>query len=141
MLVEIGGQPVERPAGKGQSQCFRLGQRGSDHRGHLLGRIGRRATAARMVLQRTEALGIEAVDAPAHCIAIKPQCGRNRGRRLSLAGLPQDLGAFDGLRWCGSRMGQFLEPRPLFWRQLTHMQGHRAPPRIGGRQYTASLPG
>jgi hypothetical protein len=38
VLVQVSGQPIERPGGKGQPERLRLGQRGGDHGGCLLGR-------------------------------------------------------------------------------------------------------
>jgi hypothetical protein len=41
--------------------------------------------------------------------------------RITLLGLPQDPSMLDGLRRCGPRMGQLLQPQPLFRRQLALM--------------------
>jgi hypothetical protein len=43
LLIQVGRQPVERPGDERQPERLRFGQRGSDHGGGLLGRVGRPA--------------------------------------------------------------------------------------------------
>jgi hypothetical protein len=47
--------PVQHPGGEGQVQGLGIGQRRGDHLRRLLGRAGRRATGARLVLQPGQA--------------------------------------------------------------------------------------
>jgi hypothetical protein len=51
LLVEVGLEPVERPAAEGQAQLLGVGQRGGDDLGALLGRVGVRAARAGPLLQ------------------------------------------------------------------------------------------
>ena len=62
LLIEVGLQAIERPAGEGQPQAPRIAQRRGNHLGALLGRIGRRAPGPRLILQPVEPLVIEAMD-------------------------------------------------------------------------------
>jgi hypothetical protein len=78
LLMQVGGQSIQCPGGKRQPQRLRLGQRGGDHGGCLLGRVGWLATRAMSVLERFQTLGIEATDALAHGLAIKTDPGCNR---------------------------------------------------------------
>jgi hypothetical protein len=62
LLVEVGLQAVQRPAVEGQTQMLRIGQRGGDDLGALLGRVGVRAPGSRPIPQPVESLLIEAMD-------------------------------------------------------------------------------
>jgi hypothetical protein len=62
LLVEVVSQAVERPAGKGQAQRLRVGERRGDDLGALLGRVGGRAPGPGPVLQTGEATVVEAMD-------------------------------------------------------------------------------
>jgi hypothetical protein len=61
LLVEIGLQAVQRPAGDGQAQAFGVGQRRGDDLGTLLRGVGMRPPGSRLVLQAVEPLFVEAM--------------------------------------------------------------------------------
>jgi hypothetical protein len=56
LLVEVGLQPIERPAAEGQAQVLRGGQRGGDDLGALLGGVGVRPARAGAIAEAGEAL-------------------------------------------------------------------------------------
>jgi hypothetical protein len=112
-LVEVGGQPVQRPGGEGQVEALGIGQRRGDHRRHLLGRVGRRAADARPILQPGHAARVEPLDPGAHRVGCQAQLGRDRRRHPALARLPDDARPLDLPRRCGAGMGQLLDRHPL----------------------------
>jgi hypothetical protein len=62
LLVEVGSQAIERPAGEGQPQALRVGQRRGDDLGTLLGRVSVRPPGPRLILQAVESPVVEAMD-------------------------------------------------------------------------------
>jgi len=62
LLVEVVAQSVQRPAGEGQAQALRVGQRRGDDLGALLGGVGVRPAGAGPVLQAGEPPLVDAAD-------------------------------------------------------------------------------
>jgi hypothetical protein len=62
LFVEVISQAVERPASEGQAQAPRVGRRGGEDLGALLGRVGRRAPGPGLILQPAEPPVVEAMD-------------------------------------------------------------------------------
>ncbi len=62
LLVEVGAQAVQRPAGEGQTQALRIGQRSGDDLGALLGGIGMRPARPGLILQAGQISVVEAMD-------------------------------------------------------------------------------
>jgi hypothetical protein len=62
VLIEVVSQSVERPTGEGEIEAFRVGQRGGDDLGPLLGRVGVRAAGPRSILQPRQPPVVEAMD-------------------------------------------------------------------------------
>ena len=83
VLGQVGRQPIQRPGGKGQVERLGVGERGGDHGGAHIGRVGRRAARARLVIEARQPTGVEAQHALAHRIEIDVQPGRNRRARLA----------------------------------------------------------
>jgi hypothetical protein len=126
LLVQVGGQSVERPGGEGQIQALGIGQRRGDHPCHLLGRVGRRATGARPILQPGQAARVEPLDPVAHRVGCQAQLGRDRRRHPALARLPDEARPLDLPRRCGAGMGQLLDRDPLHLGQVAQPQSsHR----------------
>jgi hypothetical protein len=119
LLVQVGGQPVQRPRREGQVQRLGIGERGGDHGGDLLGRIGRRPPDARPIVQATKAGGIEAVDPTTYGIGVETKLLGDAQHILAPAGMPDDAGPLDLPGGCRTRMGQPLDRRLLLFRQLT----------------------
>jgi hypothetical protein len=121
-LVEIGGQPVQRPRGERQIQRLGIGERGGDHGGDLLGRIGRRPAGAASVRQAVKASGPEAVDPDAHGMGGKAKLRGDARDVFAPASVPDDAGPLDLPGGCRTRMGQPLDRRLLRIRQRTQSQ-------------------
>ena len=115
---QVGGEPVQGPRRERQTQAARAGQRGGDHRRDLVGRVGRRAPRAVVVLKGRKPFGVEPADAATHGLGTQPKRLGNGGRRLTLAGTPDDAGALDPTRRCRPRAGQALHRRSLLSGQL-----------------------
>jgi hypothetical protein len=62
LLVEVGLQAVERPAAEREPQVLRIGQRGGDDLGTLLGGVGRRTSGSGSILQAGKASLVEATE-------------------------------------------------------------------------------
>jgi hypothetical protein len=62
LFIEVGLQAIERPAGEGQAQALRIGQRRGDDLGALLGGVGVRPPGPRLILQAVEPPAIAAMD-------------------------------------------------------------------------------
>jgi hypothetical protein len=61
-LVEVGLEPVQRPAGKGEAERLGVGHRGGENLSDLLGRVGRRAAGPGLIGERGDPLGVESRD-------------------------------------------------------------------------------
>jgi hypothetical protein len=118
VLRRMGREPVQGPRREGQTQAARAGQRGGDHGGDLVRRVGRRAAGAGVVVEGGEALGIEAANAATHRLRVQPERGGDGGRRLAPAGAPDDAGALDPPRRRRPRAGQGLDRRAFLERQV-----------------------
>jgi hypothetical protein len=119
VLVQMSRQTVQGPRRERQVQCLGIGERGGDHRGDLLGRIGRRPAATGSILEAVEARGVEAMDPAAHGVGVELELLGNARHGLPLAGAPDDAGALDLPRGSGARMGQPFYRRALLVRQIT----------------------
>jgi hypothetical protein len=62
LLVEVGAQPVQRPAAEGQAQALRGGQGRGDDLGALLGGVGVRTPGPGPIPQAAEPPLVEAMD-------------------------------------------------------------------------------
>ena len=118
LLMQVGGQSVERPGGKRQPERLWLGQCTRNHGGGLLRRIGGRASGAMPILEGLHSLCIEAVDAPPHRLDIKAQARGNGGCALPVTGTPDDLSPLHHLSRSGARVGQRLDCRTLLNHQF-----------------------
>jgi hypothetical protein len=117
-LKQVGGKPIERPRREGQAQTLWAGQRCSDHRRNRISRVGGWAPRALVVLQSGQPFGVEAANAATHRFSTQAECLGHAGRRLPLAGTPDDAGALDPARRCRPRAGQPLHRCSLFSGQL-----------------------
>jgi hypothetical protein len=111
--VEVVLKPVERPGTEGQAQGLRVGQRGGEDLGDLLGGVGRGPAGAGHVGQAGGPLGVEPGDPP---IDRGPGDAERRGGRgdLHAAGeCGDDLGPLDGSGLGGAGAGQVLDGLPL----------------------------
>jgi hypothetical protein len=122
VLVQVGRQPIQRPGGEGQVQRLGSGERGGDHRGDLLGRVGRRPAAARPILEAVEALGVEAMQPAARQVGPEAELVGDLPYVMALPGAPDDPGALDLPRGRGARMGHSFYRGALRVRQLTQPQ-------------------
>ena len=128
VLGEMDGQPIQRPRRERQAQGLGIAQRGSDHGGHLLGRVGWRPARAGPILEPAEALGVEAMDPATHGLGAETELLGDARHVLALAGMPDDAGALDLSGGCGARVGQPLDGCLLFVRQITQSQPSHGPP-------------
>lgn len=119
MLVQVGRQTVQRPRREGQIQRLRIGERGGDHGGDLLGRIGRRPADTGPILEAVQARGVEAMDPAPHLVSIKTEMFGEARHGLALMGVPDDAGPLDLPSGCGARMGQPFHRLALLVRQIT----------------------
>jgi hypothetical protein len=62
LFVEVGFQPIQRPAAKGQLQALRVGQGRGDHLSPLRGGVGLRPARAGAIVQTVQSLLVEAMD-------------------------------------------------------------------------------
>jgi len=117
-LVEVGLQAVQRPAGEGQAQALRVGQRRGDDLGALPRRVGMRPPGSRSILQAVEPSFIEPMDP-----------GVDRGARDAevlddLAGPTpvgegqEDLGPLDEASLSGTRRRELVEGLSFFRSQF-----------------------
>jgi hypothetical protein len=118
LLVEVGLQAIEPPAAERQAQALRVGQRGGDDLGALLGRIRRGTPDPRLILQPMEPLVIEAMDPGVD--------RRSRDAQVlgDLSGAPpvgdgqEDLGPLDEAGLCRSRRREVFEGLTLLGGQF-----------------------
>jgi hypothetical protein len=118
LLIEVGFEPVERPAAEGQAQVLGGGQGRGDDLGALLGGVGRRPPGAGAFLEPGEALRVEAADPG---VGGRPGAAERRGDGgggSALGGL-DDAGALDEADRGGARAEQLVEG-------LLLLGGHRA---------------
>jgi hypothetical protein len=109
LLVEIGPQTVQCPAPEGQTQALRIGQRGGDHLGALLGGVGVRAPGPGPILQAVESLLIEAMDPGVDGGARPAQLLGDLAGPPSVGDGQEDLGALHESSLCDPGMSQLLE--------------------------------
>src|SRR3954454_15937498 len=69
LVGQVGDQPIQGPAGKGQAQLGGPGQGRGDDSTALLGRIGRRLSGAHVLFQPVQTACVEAVDPEANRVA------------------------------------------------------------------------
>ena len=127
LLVEVGAQAVQRPAAEGQAQALRVGQRGGDHFGALLGRIGVRTPGAGPILQPVGTPLIEAMDPGIDRGARQPQVLGDLAGPPSLGDGQQELGPLDEAGLRGPRVSQLFESVSLLGGQLAECdfgEGH-----------------
>jgi hypothetical protein len=109
LLIEVGAQAVERPAAERQFQALRVGQRGGDHLGPLLGGVGVRATRARQVAEAGEASVVEPMHPVVDRLSADPDLRSDGGRALPLGGGRKDPGALDEAGRFGPGVGEPFE--------------------------------
>jgi hypothetical protein len=80
LLVEVGLQPVERPAAEGQTEVLGGRQCGGDHLGALLGGVGMGSPGAGTVLEPGESGVVEAMEPGVDGRARQPQATGHGGR-------------------------------------------------------------
>ena len=119
VLVQVSRQTVQSPRCERQVQRLGVGERGGEHRGDLLGRIGRRPAATGPILEAAEALGIEPMDPATHHLGPEKELVGNLRYVMALTGAPDDPGALDPPRGRGARMGQSFYRGALLVRQIT----------------------
>jgi hypothetical protein len=109
LLVEVGLQAVQRPAAEGQAQALRVGQRGGDDLGALLGRVGRRPPGPRPILQPVEPLIVEAVDPGVDRRPREAQVLGDLAGPSPVGDGEEDLGPLDETGLGGTRSRKLLE--------------------------------
>jgi hypothetical protein len=92
---QVGDQPVQGPRRKGQTQLSWAGQRRGDDGAALLGRIGRRPSAAHVLLQPVQTACVEAVDPGANRVAAQIHPAGDLLRLEAAHGMNDNLGAAD----------------------------------------------
>ena len=117
-LIEIGLQSVRRPAGEGQAQAPRGGQRRGDDLGALLGRIGRGAPGPGLVLQAAEPLVIEAMDPGVDRRSRDAQLLGHLAGAASVGDGQEEPGPLDEAGLRGARVGKVLEGLAFLGRQF-----------------------
>jgi len=133
LLVEVGLQPVEGPRAERQAESLRVGQRRGDDLGDLLGRVGRRASGAGLILQSVRPLGVEPLDPGIYGgpgDAGSPGC---RGGAEAVGDSEDDLGPLDESSLGRARAGQGFDGLALLGRQDAEGEfgRHGAPPLEG----------
>jgi hypothetical protein len=110
VFLKIGRQPVVRPRGDRRSQDARPDQRGGEHGGSLLDRIGPRATRA----TRSSRASIPRRFNRLIRLRTVPPSRPMRtvfAQALAAAGPPDDLGALHALSWTGVGVSQAVDCR------------------------------
>jgi hypothetical protein len=121
VLVEVGPEPVQRPAGEGQAQRGGVGQGRGDDLGDLLGRVGGRAARTRLIRQGGDALGVEASDPGVDGGARDAEIAGDGGDAAALAGRQHDPGPLDQAGLGGAGAGELFEFLPLRVGQLAEL--------------------
>ncbi len=118
LLVEVDAQAVQRPAAEGQTQALRVGQRGGDDLGALLGGIGVRAPGPGPIPQSMEALLIEAMEPGVDGGAGQPQFLGDVAGPMSIGDSQEDLSPLHEAGLRGPRVSQLLQGVPFLGSQL-----------------------
>ena len=92
---QVGHQAIQGPAGKGQAQVGRPGQRRGDDGTALLGRIGRRSAGAHVLFQPFQATCVEAVDPGANRVAAQIHPAGDLLGLEAAQGMDDNLGTAD----------------------------------------------
>jgi hypothetical protein len=98
MLVEVGREPIERPASKGQSEVLGAGERTSKHLRDLLGLVDGRPSLPGPIFQSLESSSVEALDPAINALPSDRET-------------PSDLCRVLSFERCGNRLRSFNEPR------------------------------
>src|SRR5919199_3547574 len=130
VLVQVRGQSVQRPRRKGQAERSWRRERGGDHGGDLLGRIGGGPSGAAAVFEAVEPLGIEAVDPAADGVDFGTDELGDVWGAAALAGVVDDTRALDLTRGRGAGVGEFVDPGLFLGAQFAQANGghHGTPP-------------
>ena len=95
VVGQVGDQPIQGPAGKGQVQLGRLGQGRGDDGTALLGRICRWSSGAHVLFQPVQTACVEAVDPGANRVAAQIHPAGDLLRLEAAHGMNDNLGAAD----------------------------------------------
>ena len=95
LIGQIGHQPIQGPAGKGQAQLGGPGQGRGDDGAALFGRIGRGTSGAHVLFQPVQAACVEAVDPVANRVAAQIHPAGDLLRLQAAQGMDDNLGAAD----------------------------------------------
>jgi hypothetical protein len=95
VVEEIGDQPIQSPAGEGQTQLGGPGQGRGDDSTALLGGICRWSSGAHVLFQPLQAACIEAVDPVANRVAAQIHPAGDLLRLEAAHGMDDNLGAAD----------------------------------------------
>ena len=125
VLVQVSGQPVQAPAGKGQVQFPGPVQRGGHHLRPFLRGVGRRPAPARGVFQGGQAARLKAFEPLGDGAPVELKRGGNGFGRLALEVAPHDRRPFDQARFGLAAPGQFLDGGTL--RRVYRPQRKRLP--------------
>jgi hypothetical protein len=130
VLVEVGLQPIEGPAAEVEAQVLRVGQRGGDDLGDLLGGVGRRAALAGPVPEPVDPPVVEAAEPEIELIAAQPGLPGDLAGPLASGQSVDDLGPLDQAGLVGARPRESRDGRAFLVGQLTEsdLDGHGAPP-------------
>jgi hypothetical protein len=130
VLVEVGLEPVERPAGVGPAEVPGVGQRRRDHDGDLLGGVGRGPPLAGPVAEAVEALGVEAVQPLVDLVAAQTDRRGDGGGPLAAGQGVDGADALDQPDLVGAGAHELCDGLPLLGRQLAEsdLGSHGAPP-------------
>ena len=128
LLAQVDDQTVQRPAGERQAEIRRPGQGGVDHGAALLGRIGRRPSAAHVLFQPLQPARVEALEPVPHRLPTQVHAGTDLRRLQALKRVQHDLGASHHAGAQGVRPCHLPQCLALFFAHRTHANGHgRAP--------------
>jgi hypothetical protein len=130
LFVEVGLQPVERPAAEGQAQVLRGGQGRGEDRGPLVGVVGGRAARAGSVLQGGGPAVVEPADPGRDGRPGEVESAGDLTDRLAVGGGQDEAGPLDGPGRGDPGMGELFQFSPLVGGEFTKPDSgwHGGPP-------------
>jgi len=129
VVGQVGHQPIQGPAGKGQAQLGGPGQGRGDDGAALFGRIRRGSSGAHILFQPVHAAGVEAVDPVANRVAAQIHPGGDPLRLQPTQSMDDNLSTADdpGPERVGAR--DPLNFRPLIIRHFPQAKSHDPAPK------------
>ena len=129
LVREIGDQPIQGPAGEGQTQLGGPGQGRGDDGAALLGRIRRRSAGAHVLFQPVQTARIEAVDPVANRVAAQIHPAGDLLRLQAAHGMDDNLGTVNKGSSKRVRSRDPLNFHPLIIRQVPQPKSHGPAPK------------